>query len=240
MHAVPKLATSLPQGALTSETLPSLGLPLSLSRLRRAKDGTEHDDAWTEFVRAHSDVVLHACRAIAHDHDSAMDSYAFVLEELHGNGCRRLHAYVPDGKTKFTTWLVVVTRRLALDLHRQRYGRPRSGDESRRTESIARRNLEDLVAAEIDPDQIEPSTASSPDDELRRRELRDTLARAIAELDPPDRLLLALRFVDEQSIRDIARALGFPSVFHVYRRVAGLLSTLRKVLASRGVEGSEP
>jgi len=214
-------------------------LPLTLSRLHDASDGAERDTAWADFIAAHSALVLHVCRSTARDHDAAMDAYALVLEALREDGCRRLRAYVPDGKTKFTTWLVVVTRRLVLDYFRQRYGRSRSEDPAHRDEQATRRRLEDLVAEEIEPDQLE-SASNSPDRAVRRVELTDALRRAIQDLDPADRLLLALRFGDDRPIRDIARALGFPSVFHVYRRLGGVLSTLRLELARRGVEGPEP
>jgi DNA-directed RNA polymerase specialized sigma24 family protein len=66
------------------------------------------------------------------------------------------------------------------------------------------------------------------------------LRRAVAELSPEDRLLLVLRFVDERSVRDIARTLQLPSVFHVYRRVSSVLTLLRDALHRRGVEEPEP
>lgn len=216
----------------------SSGLPLTLSRLRDANEGTERDAAWAAFIAAHSDVVLHTCRSTARDRDAAMDAYAFVLEALREDGFRRLRAYTPDGRTKFTTWLVVVTRRLALDHVRQRYGRSRSDDETKQAEQATRLRLEDLVAEEIDPDQI-ASALESPDSFVRRFELTSALRAALESMEPADRLLLALRYEDERPIKDIARALGFPSVFHVYRRLGVVLDQMRRALARRGVEEPE-
>jgi RNA polymerase sigma factor (sigma-70 family) len=167
-----------------------------------------------------------------------MDAYAFVLEALRENDCRRLRAYVPDGKTKFTTWLVVVTRRLALDHVRRRYGRPRSDDDAQRAEHATRRRLEDLVAEELDPDQI-VGASDSPDESVRRAELTSAVRSALAALEPADQLLLALRYEDERPVKDIARALGLPSVFHVYRRLGAVLDQMRRALARRGVEEAE-
>lgn len=215
-------------------------LPLTLSRLHDASEGTERDEAWAEFVAAHSKVVLHVCRSTAHDHDAAMDGYAFVLQALREDGCRRLRAYTPDGRTKFTTWLVVVARRLVLDYFRQRYGRSRSVDTAKRGEQATRRRLEDLVAEEIEPDQLAIAGPDVPDARIRREQLTSALRFAMGELAPSDRLLLVLRFVDERSTRDIARILRFPSVFHVYRRLGVVLARLRDALARRGVEEPEP
>jgi hypothetical protein len=52
--------------------------------------------------------------------------------------------------------------------------------------------------------------------------------------------LLALRFEDDRSVRDIARTLGLPSVFHVYRRLGSTLSILRRALEKRGIDSAEP
>jgi RNA polymerase sigma factor (sigma-70 family) len=184
--------------------------------------------------------VLRTCKAVARDHDAAMDAYAYVLEALREDDCRRLRAYAPDGTTKFTTWLMVVTRRLTLDHLRQRYGRSRSDDESRRGDHSGRRRLEDLLAEAIEPDELPATSAGSPDARIRRTELTAALRAAVDRLAPDERFLLALRFSDERPVRDIARTLRLPSVFHVYRRLATLLARLRAELARRGVEGPEP
>ena len=169
-----------------------------------------------------------------------MDAYTHALEALRDDQCRRLRAYVPQPDVKFSSWLVVVTRRLVLDFFRQRYGRSRSEDTDRQQEQLTRRRLEDLVAEEIDPDSLAPESSTQPDAQIRRRQLELALTRALDDLNPADRLLLALRFEDDRSVRDIARTLGLPSVFHVYRRLGTVLSTLRRALGERGVDTAEP
>ena len=223
----------------TSDSVRSASLPYPLSRLQNATGTTECDAIWDEFLAQYSDTVLHTCRAVAHDRDSAMDAYAHALEALREDECRRLRAYVPAPGVKFSSWLVVVTRRLVLDYFRQRYGRSRSKDADRQQAQTTRRRLEDLVADEIDPEQIIGET-QAPDAQIRRQELRLALTRALDELDPADRLLLALRFEDERPVREIARTLALPSVFHVYRRLGAVLSMLRRALENRGVDAAEP
>jgi len=49
-----------------------------------------------------------------------------------------------------------------------------------------------------------------------------------------------LRFEDDVSVRGIAQALGFPTPFHVYRRLSGVLAPLRRSLVQRGVEEARP
>lgn len=214
-------------------------LPPELSRLLSASEQLKQEEAWGEFVTTHSSILLHTCRAVVHDRDAVMDGYAHVLEALREDGYRRLRAYVPRATTRFTTWLVVVVRRLLLDHYRHRYGRPRSGDAARHEEHRARRRLEDLVAAEVDPDQL-TTTSTAPDLGIRREELTELLRQALEELAPADRLLLALRFEDERPVQEIAATMQLPTVFHVYRRVTAVLAHLKRALARRGVEEPEP
>ena len=214
-------------------------LPFELSRLFQAPDGPARDDAWANFVAAHSRLLLHVARSLSPDHDGAMDGYTYVLERLREEDCRRLQGYVADGRSKFTTWLVVVARRLCLDFHRHRYGRARDSTPDAAAEQAARRRLADLVAGAADPDQLAAPVAD-PALSAQVRELHETLAAATAHLDPADRLLLKLRFNDDLSAREIAGVLGLPTPFHVYRRINVLLDVLRRSLKQRGVEGVEP
>ena len=169
-----------------------------------------------------------------------MDAYLYALDALRQDNGRRLSTYVAEPSTKFSSWLVVVVRRLALDHLRARYGRSRSEDREHQDAQLTRRRLEDLVVEEIDPDALVADSAIDTDLAVRRRDLLDALRRALDELDPSDRLILALRFEDERPVREIARIVGLPSVFHVYRRVANALSIVRRGLARRGVEDAEP
>ena len=168
-----------------------------------------------------------------------MDAYVFVLERLRENDRQRLNAWRDDGKSRFEVWLVVVVRRLALDFVRQRYGRSRSEDPQQQEESRARRRLEDLVASDVDPDQLEDATRS-PDSRVRQAQLIAAVQAALARLSTTDRLLLTLLYVDQRSVREIATTLRLPSVFHVYRRRDALLATLRSDLGRRGIEDAEP
>jgi RNA polymerase sigma factor (sigma-70 family) len=226
--------------ATANEVSGQPGVPPALARLLNATERVDFEEAWAEFIAAHSRILLHTCRQVAHDRDAAMDGYAYVLEALREDCCRRLHAYTPDARSRFTTWLVVVTRRLVLDHHRRRYGRSRSEDDLRRAEQAARRRLEEFIASKVDPDRLTTSAANSPDLVIRRQELANVLRRALEELDPADRLLLTLRFEDDRPVRQIAAMLGLPTVFHVYRRLAAVLEMLKRALARRGVDESEP
>lgn len=203
-----------------------------LDQLLRATTDEQRDAAWTAFVAEFSRLILHAARQASQGADGAMDAYAHALERLRADDLGRLRAYRDDGRTRFTTWLVVVVRRLALDHRRVRYGR--GGDAPERQ---ARRRLEDLVGAALDIHQL-TGTSESAEHRLEREEVGAALSAALGGLEPADRLLLALRFEEDLAASRIAQVMGFPSQFHVYRRLQALLRGLRDELRRRGVGGA--
>ncbi len=221
-------------------SLPARSPPPELSALLAARDPAARERAWSDFVNAYSRLMLHAARGLGSDYDAVMDRYTFVLEQLRQDDFRRLRSYVADGRGKFTTWLTVVARRLYLDHQRQRYGRTRSDTEEAGAKKGTRRRLVDLVAEELDVQQIEGSQSENPDASLRTSELREALAACLSGLAARDRLLLALRFEDDLPARQIAEVMGFPTLFHVYRRLNAVLASLRGELQRRGIHDAAP
>jgi len=218
-------------------------LPADVARLLAAADPRECDEAWGAFVRAYTDLLLRVARSLGGGQDAVMDRYAFVLEQLRQEGCRRLRAYERPGAGAFGLWLVVVARRLCLDHYRQRYGRARAPD-GREDQPLdprkARRRLADLIGDQVDVAGVPAPDTGSPDQVLARSERSRAVAAALEGLPPSDRLLLRLRFVEELPAREIAALMTFPTVFHVYRRLDAVLRTLRAVLEQAGVEDAEP
>ena len=217
-------------------------VPEVLSRLLEAADEPTRESAWKSFVAEYSRLLLYVTRKTAQDYDTSMDAYAFVLDKLRENDLKRLRGYAADGRGKFTTWLVVVTRRLCLDAHRHRYGRAAHQDPAGPVDEAraARRRLVELTVSKLDADLSTLASDDDPDGALRRGELERALDVAVTELPAQDRLLLQLRFHDELSGAEIASLLHFASPFHVYRRLNHLLGALRRRLARLGVQSSAP
>ena len=213
--------------------------PESLQRLLSAGDPDERDRCWAAFLADFSALILHSARSLGGERDAIMDRYTFVLDALRIDDCRRLRSFLSDGRGKFTTWLVAVARRLCVDQIRQRYGRPQGAapPDDRWRE---RRHLVDLVAAEVDVGEITAGDDGAPDEAITRAELSGVLQAALQRLETSDRLLLRLRFEDGRSAPEIARLLGVPSPFHVYRRIDRLLAVLKAELTGAGIESSQP
>jgi len=216
--------------------------PSVLARLLEASDSAARESAWAELVGLYSRLLLHVGRSFGGDHDAAMDRYAWVLEQLRADDFRRLRTYVADGRSEFSTWLVVVAQRLCLDHRRTRYGRLRAadGDGAHEDEWAARRRLVDLIAADVDLSSIGDGHGAGPEDRVRLADLYHALESALALLDSRDRLLVKLRFEDGIPMPEIARNLEFPSRFHAYRRLTQVLADLRGALERSGVRDPAP
>jgi RNA polymerase sigma factor (sigma-70 family) len=216
-------------------------VPSGLSALLDAPDEATRDHAWAAFLRIYTDQILRVVRSLGGDHDATMDRYAFVLDRLREEGCRRLRGYVRPEAGPFALWLVVVVRRLCLDHHRQRYGRSRetAAAGTAQEERASRRRLTDLVAAQLDTTLLAAPAAAAPDAVLAQSERARALLQAMEGLPHRDRLLLRLRFTEDLPAREIARLMGFPTLFHVYRQLDKVLHTLRGSLEARGVREVE-
>jgi RNA polymerase sigma factor (sigma-70 family) len=93
----------------------------------RLEEG-DSEAAWTMFLaRYHRLVGATIARCIA-DSDDAMDAFAEVCDRLSADDLARLRKFhdAPAHRAKFSTWLVVVVRNLAIDFRRAREGRPRA------------------------------------------------------------------------------------------------------------------
>ncbi len=204
----------------------------------------DRDDAWERFVARYTRLLLHTAHSRSNAHDGAMDRYTFILEQLRADDFKRLRTFASDGRGSFSTWLVVVARRLCEDYRRRRDGRPQSrtneGDERARLTFQIRRMLTTLDLAEADWSHVADPSRRNPEIRLREVELRKALGEAMASLEPRDRLLLKLRFEYDLTAGEIAQLLQLPTQFHVYRRLRSRLAGLKRRLEARGVRDAAP
>lgn len=215
-------------------------LPAPLSSLLAARDAQSRDDAWAVFLRSYTSLIMRVTSLFGGDDDAKMDRYAYALDRLRRDDCQRLRGYAADGRGEFTTWLVLVVRRLCLDEHRHRYGRRQSDGADVTDRYAERRRLADLLGAEPELANLGAPEGDEADAGIRAIELSAALDGAMARLEVSDRLLLRLRFEDEFSVPSIARIIRAPSVGHVYRRLERVLAMLRNTLLTSGVEDSVP
>jgi len=220
----------------------SRALPLVVGRLLSTTEPAARDAAWGDFVAAHSRLIFHVARGFGGDRDAIMDRYAHVLDHLRADGFHRIRAFVADGRSEFTTWLVVVAQHACLDHRRRRYGRVRRATEGASAgddDSNARRRLVDLVGSTIDLSSL-GDDGRSAEDMVRVAELYHALDAALESLPSRDRLMVKLRFEDGLPIAEISRNLGFANRFSAHRHLADVLRTLRRALERSGVRDTVP
>jgi RNA polymerase sigma factor (sigma-70 family) len=203
-------------------------VPHDVRRLLEAADGPALEQAWTEFLQSYSRLILYVARQKTRDADGVMDRYAYVVERLREQDCRRLRAFTADGRGKFTTWLTVVVRRLCLDHDRHKYGR--SGHTEAPSAVVFDRSSDGVVGSAV-LDSL-PDPTPLVDQALERDEVLQLLNAAITTLSPGDQLLLVLRYQDERSAREIASILSLATPFHVYRRLSRIHNALREALGA--------
>ncbi|HKU63377.1 MAG TPA: sigma-70 family RNA polymerase sigma factor [Gemmatimonadales bacterium] len=228
----------LEQGAPGVESTTSI--PEEVRRLLDAAPGPGVDQAWGAFVAVYSALLLRAAALHGADYDAVLDRYTYMLDELRRDDCRRLRRFVADGRAGFSSWLSVVARRLCFDHHRSRYGRShRPGTPGGRHSAAlaSRRQLADLRSAVEDLETVEDSGYKPLDDALDEQKREELLARAVSLLPSADRALLRLRFEQELSAREIALRVGYPTPFHVYRRLQSICACLRAGITASGGRG---
>jgi len=214
--------------------------PSEVRSICSAPDEEVRSRAWEKFVHEYSRLILHAASARGGGHDAVMDRYAYILDQLRADDFRKLRAYSARPTAKFTTWLVVVAQRMCTDYHRTRYGRQGKTDNpgpALNQGQATRRRLADLVGDNIEIETLQDCAAPDPATAVVRHELSGALEDALNQLPNRDRLLLTLRFEDGARAREIAEVMGFPSQFHVYRRLNAVLATLKQALVKQGIDG---
>ena len=215
-----------------------------LQSLLEAGDGASRESAWKAFVERYNRIVLHTVHSHADGYDDAMDRYAYVLEQLRNDDFARLRRFAGDGRSRLSTWLVVVVRRLCRDFHRARYGRLRAGDslQGRRAKERheLRRRLVDMAVSEFNIALVPDGSARDPELSLRKRELERAVRSAVEGLDSHAQLIVKLHFYEGMSTREIAEMVQLPSPFQVQRRLRAALASVRESLAEDGVADPRP
>jgi RNA polymerase sigma factor (sigma-70 family) len=215
----------------------------ALKSLLENTDQAVREAAWERFVAGYSGIILYIARRVCGDRDGAMDGYALVLEQLRADDFRRLRHFIADGRSEFSTWLLVVAQRICLDEQRRRFGRIRGdadGEQASRGAFRARNRLANLAGADIDLAGLPDNSNNNPESLVREAQMHQAVESALQKLAPRERLMIKLRFEDQLGMPDIAQALELPSRFHAYRMLKDVLAKLKESLTSNGVKDGEP
>ncbi len=126
-----------------------------------------------------------------------------VVQEALADADRRLDDYLRERPLPFYPWLrqfardrLIDARRRHLHARRRSVGREEPGGLPLPDESVA------ALAGRL------LASGTSPSGRLMRRELRDRVHAALAELEPRDREVLVLRYLEQMRFDEVAAVLG--------------------------------
>ena len=97
----------------------------SSEKLLRKLGSSVAGEAWSEFLRRFTPVIISVIRQFQHDEQRIHDCYLFVCEKLVDNRFRRLRVWRRQENYRFSTWLRAIVSNLCIDWHRAECGRQR-------------------------------------------------------------------------------------------------------------------
>ena len=169
----------------------------------------KREEAVAIFMERYRPLFYHCISQLEADQHARDDLYneviTFVLERLNRD------SFDPS-KGSFGTWLYRVAWCRCVDLKRK---------------EKARRNPKLVPAGERMPER--PDLSPGPGEVAGDNEIGDMVRRGMAALEPEERALLELRFVDERTIGEISEALEISLEQTKYRLKRASIA-LRKVL----------
>ncbi|MEW6161591.1 MAG: sigma-70 family RNA polymerase sigma factor [Verrucomicrobiota bacterium] len=171
--------------------------------------------AFEEMVARHRDKIYARAFSMMRNEEAALD----LSQEAWVKGWQRLNQF--QGEASFLTWMTRIIINLCLDQLRK--------DKRVRAESIEKLD-EELGGVERQMPVINPN----PTERLERRELRERIDRALAQLTYEHRTVLVLHEFEDLEYKEIAKRMQcsigtvMSRLFYARRRMASLLAGLKK------------
>jgi RNA polymerase sigma-70 factor (ECF subfamily) len=146
-------------------------------------------DAFEELVARHRDKIYARAFMMMHNESDAID----LSQDAWVKGWQRLNQF--QGESSFASWMTRITINVCLDRLRWR--------KRHRTESIEAMNEESAgVESHL------PINDARPSDRLERRELREVIDLALAQLPREQRAALTMFAFEDLDYKGIARAMS--------------------------------
>jgi RNA polymerase sigma-70 factor (ECF subfamily) len=126
-----------------------------------------------------------------------------VVQEVFADACQKLNAYLQERPLPFYPWLRQLAWERLVKLHQRHLHAQRRSATREQHEDLA---LSDESAAALVNRLL--ASESSPSRKAMRKELRDRVQVALAQLAERDREVLVMRYVEQLSTHEIAAVLG--------------------------------
>jgi RNA polymerase sigma factor (sigma-70 family) len=174
--------------------------------------------AWQKFVLKYSDAIYRATGKYCDDYDEKMAVYLHILEKLRENNFSKLNRF--EGKAKLSTWLTVVSRRLAIDFLRAKYGRDFSLKKIRVVSYDAVPSFLKHLADTATPEQA----MAGAEQQHAREKLDRAVQRALQNLSAQESLAIQMIYFKGLKIKEAGKLIRVGSI---YKFVARALEKIR-------------
>ena len=149
-----------------------------------------------------------------------------ILQEAYINASQRCGHVEGNTEQSLFIWLRLIVQQTLADLHRRHLGAQKR-DAGR---EMAFHQQTQSVSATMSMAKCLAASVTSPSLALQRVELAERLRRALEQMEPLDREVLAMRHFEELANREIAEALGIEQKAASIRYVRAL-RRLKEILA---------
>lgn len=163
--------------------------------LRRCLSGDAA--AWEDIVRRYQRRIYNICYRFAGSAEDADDLTQEVFIKMY----KTLNSYDVE-RGAFLTWVTTVTRNLLVDHFRK-------GKHDRLTDSLDA-SLSNEEDSRTLGEQIQDRATLSPDEQVRSREMGETVHQALQKLSPELREAVILRDLQDMDYKEIAAVLKVP------------------------------
>lgn len=170
--------------------------------------------SWRRFILDYSVFIYSAAVRYTADEEEKADVYLQTLEKLRENDFEKLRRF--SFQSSLSTWLTAVSRNMAIDFLRSKYGR------DFRLKKIKLLPLDDFDSP-ADPARQPEAAYRDREREGIREKLLAELETALKGLDAPEALLIQLIYFKGLKIRDAGQVLKIGPAYKFLQR------TLRKI-----------
>lgn len=188
------------------------------------------EKAWEDLVANFDATVKSAARKFASNTEDTEDLASSIWAELYGlrqdaDGNKKSKLAYYSGRGSLAGWLRAVVSQLAIDQFRKQ-SKLVQIEEDREFENLANQASENNSGHVV-------SHADNPEDILTEKQtaadVSEAISRAIAALDPEDRLVLKLYYFDDLKLKDIAKTFGYHEAT-ASRKLVRLQADIRKAV----------
>jgi RNA polymerase sigma factor (sigma-70 family) len=179
---------------------------------------------WQKFILKYANVIYRAIGKYCDGYDEKMAVFLHILEKLREDRFSRLSRF--EGKAKLSTWLTVVSRRLAIDFLRAKYGRDFRLKKIRVVSYDAVPSFLKHLADTLTPEH----EMAGAEQRQAREKVEQALQQALQSLSVQESLVIQLVYFKGLKIKEAGK---FLQVRAIYKFVARALEKLRNEMESK-------